>query len=248
MTDCDSRSRNGYAVVSGTGFLAQGITVQNSAGADGHQAVAVRVSADAVAFHKCSFDSFQDTLYAHNYRQYYRDCQIFGTVDFIFGNSFAVFQNCRLLAKKSTIPSQSNIYTAQGRTDRAQGTGLSFQSCVFDATGDLQKSQKDFKTFLGRPWKPYSTAILLRCTIQGHVDPQGWMPWNASDYGLKTSYFGEFQSSGAGGKSTARVPWSKQITSLTEANKFQAGKFIQGNQWVPFSTYPNFPNTGAALT
>lgn len=164
---------HGVAVVQGDGLIAQGIWFQNTAGPKGHQAVALRVSADRAAFYQCNFDGYQDTLYAHNYRQYYRDCTVMGTIDYIFGNSIAVFQNCRLLAKKSTEAGQTNLYTAQGKTDRSQPTGFSFQECFFDGTSELRRNQKTFKTFLGMPWKPYSTAVLLRSTVQGHIPRAG---------------------------------------------------------------------------
>lgn len=199
------------------------ITVRNIAGPLGHQAVAMRVSADRTAFYQCAFDSFQDTLYAHTYRQFYRECQILGTVDYIFGNGYALFQKCTLTAKKSGLLGQSNTYTAQGKTDVNQKTGLSFQQCIFDATADLVANQKSYPTFLGRPWKPYSTAVLLKCTVMAHVDPKGWLPWNTSTFGLKTSYFAEYQSIGPGATAAIikqRVPWSKQITNVADANKW----------------------------
>lgn len=233
------------AVVEGQGFKAKGIQVRNTAGPAGHQAVALRVSADKSSFYQCTFDSFQDTLYVHNYRQFYRDCTIKGTIDYIFGNAWAVFQNCRLTAKKSTIVGQVNVYTAQGKTDRGQTTGISFQSCTFDATTDLARNSKAFPTYLGRPWKAYATTVLLRSRILAHVRPQGWLPWNASNFGLRTSYFAEYQSSGPGALPSSRVAWSKQIKTVTDANKYQASVFIQGNSWVKAT---NFPYTGALFT
>ena len=67
-------------------FYAENITFENSSGPVG-QAVACFVSADRVYFKNCSFLGFQDTLYTYGKqsRQYYEDCYIEGTVDFIFG-------------------------------------------------------------------------------------------------------------------------------------------------------------------
>lgn len=63
------------------------------------------------------------TRYTHSLRQFYRECDIYGTVDFIFGNAAAIFQNCSLFARKP-LPDQKNIFTAQGRSDPNQNTGI----------------------------------------------------------------------------------------------------------------------------
>jgi pectinesterase len=83
-------------------FIAESITFENSSGPVG-QAVAVRVDADRVKFLNCRFLGFQDTLYpfAEKSRQYYRNCYIEGTVDFIFGWSTAVFDDCTIFCKKN---------------------------------------------------------------------------------------------------------------------------------------------------
>ncbi|KAA8515475.1 hypothetical protein F0562_018914 [Nyssa sinensis] len=77
----------------GDGFIAQDIWFQNRAGPLKQQAVALRVGADQSVINRCRIDAYQDTLYTHSNRQFYRDCYITGTVDFIFGNAAVVFQN-----------------------------------------------------------------------------------------------------------------------------------------------------------
>lgn len=226
------------AVVSASSFCGKYFTVENTAGSSGHQAVALRVSADKVSFFRCTFDSFQDTLYAHTFRQYYRECTVMGTVDFIFGNGAVVFQSCDITAKLSTLIGQQNTYTAQGRTDPHQPTGLSFQDCSFLATPDLQKNTKIFTTYLGRPWKAYSVCVHLRSILQSHISPQGWMPWNTTNFGLYTSFFAEYQSQGPAAGNSQRVKWSHQITNKKQANSYQALSFIDASRWVPAAGLP----------
>ncbi|KAG0567377.1 hypothetical protein KC19_7G130700 [Ceratodon purpureus] len=226
-------------IIEGAGFIGKAFAARNTAGAEGHQAVAMRVSADMAAFYLCAFDSWQDTLYTHTFRQYYRECTILGTIDFIFGNGAVAFQSCAIIAKKSPLLGQQNTYTAQGKTDQGQATGLSFQSCIFDATPELKANTGNFKTYLGRPWKTYSTHVNLKCNLMGHIDAAGWLPWNTSDFGLKTSFFAEWQDFGPGAANLGkRVWWSKQITDKNVAMKYQALPFTQANQWVPATGIP----------
>jgi pectinesterase len=84
----------------GDGFYAENVTFENSAGPVG-QAVAVRIDGDMVVFNNCRFLGFQDTLYPHGQksRQYYHKCYIEGTVDFIFGWSTCVFDQCEIFCK-----------------------------------------------------------------------------------------------------------------------------------------------------
>ena len=108
--------------VSGKGFLARDITFQNTAGPEKHQAVALRSDSDLSVFYRCAMRGFQDTLYTHTMRQFYRECTITGTVDFIFGDGTVVFQNCQILVKKG-LPDQKNTITAQGRKEADQPSG-----------------------------------------------------------------------------------------------------------------------------
>ncbi|KAI8006499.1 Pectinesterase 2 [Camellia lanceoleosa] len=86
--------------VTGGGFIARDITFRNTAGPQNHQAVAVRSGSDLSVFYRCGFEGYQDTLYIHSQRQFYKECDIYGTVDFIFGNAAVVLQNCMIYARK----------------------------------------------------------------------------------------------------------------------------------------------------
>lgn len=121
-------------------FMAKDIGIENSAGAEKHQAVALRVSSDRSILYNCQLDGYQDTLYAHAHRQFYRDCTISGTVDFVFGDAAVVFQNCKLVINKP-LENQSCMVTAQGRTDKRGTTGIVLQNCTITASPEYQAVQ-----------------------------------------------------------------------------------------------------------
>ncbi|XP_015570414.1 pectinesterase-like [Ricinus communis] len=225
-----------FAVV-GQGFVAVNITFRNTAGAIKHQAVAVRNGADMSAFYSCGFEGYQDTLYTHSLRQFYRDCEIYGTIDYIFGNAAVVFQNCRI---NSRLPlnNQFNAITAQGRTDPNQNTGISIQNCSIKEAKDLATSNLTIKTYLGRPWKEYSRTIFMQSYIASLIDPAGWTPWSG-DFALATLYYAEFNNTGVGSRTDNRVTWAGyHVINATDAANFTVTKFVQGDSWLQATGVP----------
>ncbi|WMV31806.1 hypothetical protein MTR67_025191 [Solanum verrucosum] len=150
-------------VVVGQGFVAVNLTFQNTAGAINHQAVAVRNGADLSTFYSCSFQGYQDTLYVHSLRQFYRECDIYGTVDFIFGNAAAVFQNSNIYPKLP-LQNQFNAITAQGRTDPNQNTGISIQNCTVKPADDLKFSNR---------WREWSGDFALNTSYYAEFNNTG---------------------------------------------------------------------------
>ncbi|KAI3462376.1 hypothetical protein Pfo_019039 [Paulownia fortunei] len=227
--------------VGGDGFMASGLTIQNTAGPDAHQAVAFRSDSDLSVVENCEFLGNQDTLYAHSLRQYYKSCRIQGNVDFIFGNSAAFFQDCLVLvAPRQVKPEkgEKNAVTAHGRIDPAQSTGFVFQNCVINGTDAYMalyySKPSVHKNFLGRPWKEYSRTVFVHCTLEALIAPDGWMPWSG-DFALKTLYYGEFENTGPGSNTSKRVSWSSRIPA-EHANSYSVQNFIQGDQWIPTSS------------
>lgn len=212
--------------------MLQDICIENTAGPEKHQAVALRVGADRSVINRCRLDGYQDTLYAHSLRQFYRDSVISGTVDFIFGNAAVVFQNCNLIARKPMID-QQNLVTAQGRVDPNQNTGTSIQRCKVVPSDDLAPVKGSIPTYLGRPWKEYSRTVVMQSYIDDHVDPKGWMKWSG-DFALDTLYYGEYDNNGPGAGTGGRVNWTGYhvITDPNVAKDFTVAELIQGGTWL----------------
>ncbi|XP_051142214.1 pectinesterase [Andrographis paniculata] len=238
--------RSATVAVVANNFIAKGITFENFAGPSKHQAVALRSGGDFSAFYQCSFVAYQDTLYTHSLRQFYRDCDVYGTIDFIFGNAAVVLQGCNLYARRPN-PNQRNIFTAQGREDPNQNTGISILNCKVAAAADLLPVLSQFRTYLGRPWKQYSRTVFMLSHMESVVDPKGWLEWDG-DFALSTLYYGEYANRGPGSNTTARVQWPgyKRALNTTEANQFSVGSFIQGSQWLPATGLPFYVNLTAS--
>ena len=79
-------------LIEGNDCRLESLTIRNTAGRVG-QAVALHVEGDRFSAFNCKLLGNQDTLYAatQNSRQYYSDCYIEGTTDFIFGEATVVF-------------------------------------------------------------------------------------------------------------------------------------------------------------
>ncbi|XP_061363157.1 probable pectinesterase/pectinesterase inhibitor 36 [Gastrolobium bilobum] len=224
--------------VSGDGFWAKDMTFENTAGPERHQAVALKVSSDLSIFYRCSFRGYQDTLYVHSNRQFYRDCHIYGTIDFIFGDATVVLQNCDIYIRKP-MSHQSNFITAQGRDDPNKPTGISIQSCRVRPASEFVMSKDSFSTFLGRPWKKYSRTVFMKSDLDGLINPRGWGEWEG-DFAISTLYYGEYMNYGSGASTQDRVHWPgfHVLSSANEASPFTVSQFLQGERWISATGVP----------
>ncbi|PSS18148.1 Pectinesterase [Actinidia chinensis var. chinensis] len=216
-------------VAVGRGFIARDMGFKNTAGAEKHQAVALRSGSDQSVFYRCSFDAFQDTLYTHSNRQFYRDCDVTGTIDFIFGNSAVVIQNCNIMPRQP-LPNQFVTITAQGKKDVNQNTGISIHKCFISPLDSLT-----VPTYLGRPWKDFSTTVIMQTVIGSFLQPSGWAPWDRNVVPPKTIFYAEYQNTGPGSSVDKRVTWPGYRPSITaaQASKFTVQSFIGGSDWLP---------------
>lgn len=219
------------AVVEGDNFIGRDLAIENSAGPEMKQAVALLVAGDKSIFYNCRIDGHQDSLCTHNHRQFYRDCTVSGTVDFVFGNARAVLQNCTLIVNKPA-KNQSCVVTAQGRSVGNETSALVLQSCQVVPGPDYPVGAQKPATFLGRPWKPRSRTVVMDTQLDGFIDPTGWAEWNATTHFLDTSWYAEVDNRGPGAALERRAssPGIKRV-SAGEAEAFTPGKLL-GDYWI----------------
>jgi pectinesterase len=209
---------NSYTVlVKGNDFRAENLTIQNTAGRVG-QAVALHAESDRCVVLNCRLLGNQDTLYVgiDSSRQYYKDCHIEGTTDFIFGPATVVFQNC-------TIKSLSNSYITAASTTPRQAYGLVFFDCRLIADTAAQK------VLLGRPWRPHARTVFINTNMGAHISAAGWDNWRNPE-NEKTAFYAEYNSKGPGANPKGRAGWSRQL-SKKEAKAYTL-KNIFGD-WQP---------------
>jgi pectinesterase len=187
-------------LIKGDDFVAENITFDNNAGYTAGQAVAVQASGDKLIFRNCRFTGNQDVLFTlpAKSRQYYENCYIEGTTDFIFGAATAWFEKCHIHSKK-------NSHVTAASTPPEKKYGYVFNDCVL--TGDTSLHNAS----LGRPWRPYAAVIYLHCFIGQHIKPEGWSNWNSTE-NYKTTRYAEYKNYGPSADTIKRVDWSRQLT------------------------------------
>ncbi|HRH41291.1 MAG TPA: pectate lyase [Pyrinomonadaceae bacterium] len=216
--DAGSTSAAFSFYVAGHDFYAENITFENSFGV-GSQAVAVVSDSDRAVFKKCRFLAWQDTLYTRRGRQYFVDSYIEGSVDFIFGQAAAVFENCEIHSKTD------GYIAAPMRFAANEPSGLVFIKSKLTAESPVKG------VYLGRPWRDYGRTVYLETEMGAHIRPEGWHHWQPERE--KTAYFAEFKSSGQGANNSTRVAWSHQLTE-DEAKQFSSENFLKGEDgWNP---------------
>lgn len=215
-----STSGSSTAYIYAPDFYAENITFANTAGRVG-QAVACFIEGDRVYFKHCRFIGNQDTLYTYGKesRQYYEDCYVEGTVDFIFGWSTAVFRNCE-------IHSVGDGYVTAPATDKGKKYGYVFWNCRLTAAPETKS------VYLSRPWRPYAQVVYIKCQLGKHILPAGWDNWR-NPANEKTVFFAEYKNTGDGADTKQRVSYGKQLKSITG---YSPEDVLKGNDgWNPIA-------------
>lgn len=202
-------------LVDGNDFFAKNLTIQNSSGEVG-QAVALNVNANRVVFTNCSFLGNQDTLYTsgEGTKNYFKNCYIEGTTDFIFGDATVLFEDCIIKSKK-------NSYLTAASTPENTAFGYVFKNCKLTASEGVDE------VYLGRPWRIYAKTVFINCEMGKHIKSEGWHNWSKPE-AENTSFYAEYRCTGEGFQPNKRVSWSHQL-KRSEAKKYTVQNIMGGD-------------------
>jgi polygalacturonase len=234
--------------VTADNFFAENVTFENDFNRthpqqySGSQALALLVTGDRAVFHHVHLLGNQDTVYAGSRncapdgdncivtRQYFSDCLIAGNVDFIFGDSKAVFDNCEI---RSTAHKGGYI-TAQSKHYPGEDSGFVLNRCKLTAGPGVEGT-----VYLGRPWRPYASVVYLNTEMGAHIDPAGFREWHPGEtHSLETVFYAEYGSTGPGAHPGERDPHVQQLTA-EQARSFSPATFLGGSDhWNPLAAPP----------
>ena len=198
-------------------FYMENMTVRNTAGKEGGQALALFVSGDRQTYYRCKIAGYQDTHRSKkDTRSYYKECVIEGAVDYIYAGGTCWFEQCTLNSVGNgyiTAPEDINVYATA-----ADGTkiwlGFVFNNCKVTKAAGVA----DEKVYLGRCWGAEKCGSLwLNCDLGKAVHPAGWQTMGGND-GSK-SFFAEYKSRNGAApvEVSKRISWSHQMTDADYA-------------------------------
>ena len=207
-------------LIRGNDITLENLTIENTSLALG-QAVALHLEGDRIVLKNCRIISHQDTIYAgrENQRQYFVDCYIEGTTDFIFGPSTCWFEKCVIYCKK-------NSYITAASTPENVEFGYIFNNCKVVLAKGVDK------LYLGRPWRPYAMTLFMNTELPEGILAEGWHNWRNPD-NEKTARYMEYNNTGKGSATSKRVTWAK-VLSKKEVEKYTLKNVMKGyDNWNP---------------
>jgi pectinesterase len=207
-------------IIRGNDVTLENLTVENSSLPLG-QAVALHVEGDRIVFRNCRFLGHQDTVYAgrENMRQYFENCYIEGTTDFIFGPSTCWFENCVIFCKK-------NSFITAASTPCHIESGFIFNRCKIMLASGVTS------VYLGRPWRSCAMTLFMNCELPAGIKNEGWDNWRNPE-NEKTARYMEFNNTGKGAGTLGRPSWIKQL-SPADSEKYIMTNVLKGyDSWNP---------------
>jgi Pectin methylesterase len=189
------------------------------------RALALDVESKRAVFQNCNINARQDTLYVDTNsgetgRQYYKNCYISGDVDFIYGPSVAVFDDCDIYSlDRFTNP---NGYVTAANTPAYRQYGLVFLN------SRLTSNAGAGTVYLGRPWGQDATVAYLNCYLGAHINADGWT--SMGTYTPDLAHFAEYKNYGPGAVVNAS---RKQLTDAEAANYTISNILSVGDGWDP---------------
>lgn len=205
------------------------------------RSTALAVEAIRAEFKDCSFIGSQDTLYmGDNTTTYYKNCDVEGNTDFIFGSGNAVFDSCELRFCGYS-DSQVGGYLTAGRSNGVTSyLGYLFRGCEISQKDGMKHDAEYF----GRPWDAGAKITFLNTKIDkiSAIAPEGWTEMSGVKPDKAT--FREYNTTFNGTPSNTESRVSGTVLSAQEAAAIEPLSYFEG--WIP--TYYTAETSPVAFT
>ncbi len=196
--------KRGVLSVSANDFRAENFTVENTAGPTAGPQMALYCDGKRQVFDDVLIKGWQDTLGSWNGNlAYFRDCEIWGSVDFIYSGGTAVFDRCNIVQ----IRTNGGPLTAPS-TPKEVAYGLVFVECQLTKGPGVATNS----TMLMRPWRDDGHAAFINCRMADHITRKGWGEWDGREKTCRAIEFGSLTLEGKPIDLTARAEWVKVLT------------------------------------
>ena len=140
---------------------------------------AVATTGSRLIFDNVLIKGGQDTLYTISGSAYFNHCEIWGSVDYIYGGALSVFDQCAIVEIRST----GGPVTAPS-TAMAAPYGLTFLNCTFPrgliANGYPYDVGAGTTTFM-RPWQQDGLTAIINCAVDSQITTKGWSEWSGRE-------------------------------------------------------------------
>lgn len=233
-TEGQDMKKTGTLIINGSDVTVKNLTIENSYNTrednDEHQAIALYVNGDRVAFKDINVIGRQDTLMDNcgydwssddlltKARHYYKNVYVEGTVDFIFGAGTAVFEDSEI--HMVYRDNSTGYYTAPATA--ASMKGLVFNNCNFTADDGITAA------YLGRNWHAYDSytdvstnTAILNSAIDAEVPADGWKQMSSSypDF-YESDLMVEYNNIGTGAVADPANPGKRKQLTDKQADEY----------------------------
>ncbi|XBI73422.1 hypothetical protein VPH35_067178 [Triticum aestivum] len=192
-------------------FIAYGIIIKN----DALPAKAGDKQVQATALH--------GALYDHQGLHYFKASTIKGSVDFIFGSTRSLYEDCSIISTNKDITNMEVAQEGWASESRINSeSGFSFKNCTIKGEGK--------PVFLGRASENFSQVVYSSTEMDSEIVP---IIWEKGNMKIPKSgiYYGEFKCYGPGLDASKKAGWALSLTEA-QAKPFTCKSFISGGSWI----------------
>ena len=115
-----------------------------------------------------------------NLHNYFVNCSIKGTVDFVFGAGQASFNRCRFISLEDSRTS----YVFAPAHSLKDAFGFFINESNF-----ISEEVKPSSTYLARPWRDYGKVVINNSTYSAHIKEKGFSSWENTTRYLTSRFY-----------------------------------------------------------